>query len=165
MTPIRVARFFLLFVAPNIIFAIVVLALPAAALAALLNGVLVALSAGVCVAYFPVIHDVLTDRRRPIDRADFLALGIFCSWFAISMRAGWSLLWRYNGQPHSWIDQPFIAYFIYLSVCGAAFHLLAPGVIASRVPSREWVHIGILSALGVLSIFLASWLLDAFPLR
>lgn len=164
MTQIRVARVFLLFVVPNLVFGVLAAVFKPDTLMPMLNGAMLAVASGVCVAYFPIIRQVLTDRHRHIDRADMLALGIFCSWFAIVLRAAWSLAWRHQGKPSAWIDSHFLSYFIFLGVCAASFHLLAPGAIDQRIPSREWLWVGMLCALGVLSIMVASWMLDAFPL-
>jgi hypothetical protein len=163
MTSKWFTRFGLLFIAPNIVFGAVALATPPATLIAVFNGAVAALASGVCVAYFPVIRNTLLVTSRRIDRADLLALGIFCSWFGLVLRTAWSLLWRYNGQPDSWTDTHLTSYFIFLSTCGAAFHLLAPGAVGDRVPTVQWIKIGALSAAGILVMMFAGWVLNLFP--
>lgn len=165
MTAIRITRLFYLFVLPNIVFCLVAMVAPADLLVQMLNGAIVALGIGVCIAYFPVIRGVLTDRHRWIDRADILALGIFLGWLAICGRAVWGLVWRYNEKPDDWVDGGVVSYLLYVGVCAAAFHLLAPGAVGHRIPSREWVKVGVICAAGVMSIFVGSWLLNVLPIK
>lgn len=159
----RTLRFSAIFIAPNLAFLLFALLVPAAVLIDAFNGAILALSVGVCVAYSPVIRNIL-GRYRNIDRADLLALGIFFGWFGIVLRTAWSLVWRYYGTPLEWLDTHFTSYFLFTSLCAAGFHLLAPGAIDSRVPTWEWVRVGLLCSAGVMAMFLAFWLLGNFPL-
>jgi hypothetical protein len=53
----------------------------------------VALAIGVCLAYGPPVIAVLTSEKRPMDRADWLGIGIFCSWFVGVVNRTWSISW------------------------------------------------------------------------
>lgn len=157
-------RFFHFFIVPNIAFVAIAYMVPASIMIAIFNGALAAMACGTCVAYFPTIRNLLANTRK-IDRADLLALGIFFAWFSIVLRTFWGILWRYNGYPDGWTDTNFSSYYIFLAICGAAFHLVAPGAIGSRVPTIEWVKIGMLVTFGVGSMLLGSWMIGiATPL-
>jgi hypothetical protein len=157
-------RAIFVFLMPNAAFAAAAVMIDAKTLVAVFNSAMGSLACGVCVAYFPTIRNFLGSYRK-IDRADLLALGIFFAWFAIVLRTGWAIAWRYNGYNLDWTDSYFQSYYIFLSICAAIFHLAAPGAIESRIPTIEWVKIGLLVAIGIGGMLFASWMLgSATPL-
>lgn len=158
MTAKWYTRFGLLFILPNVVFTMIALVTPPKVLIAAFNAAIAALAVGVCVAYFPVIRHMLTKDQAPLDKADLLALGIFCSWFGMVLRTVWSLTWRYYGMPDDWTDTHITSYFIFLGMCGALFHLAAPGAVGDRVPTKHWVKLGALTAGGVfIGLALGFW--------
>jgi hypothetical protein len=83
------SRLFWLFIVPNIVFGAIALLTPATGFITVLNAALVALAMGVCLAYGPPVIAVLASDKRPMDRADWLGIGIFCSWFAVVVNRTW----------------------------------------------------------------------------
>ena len=80
-------------------------------------------------------------------------------------RTFWGIAWRYNGYPDGWGDTNFTSYYTFLAICAAGFHLAAPVAIESRVPTIEWVKIGILVTIGVGGMLIGSWMVGfATPL-
>lgn len=156
-------RLFWLFIVPNIIFGIIALLTPATAFITVLNAALVALSIGVCLAYGPPVAAVLIGTRR-MDRADWLGIGIFCSWFAVVVNRTWSIVWRYMGRPDWLLESDIVSYALWLSACAAVFHLAAPGAIGELVPPRRWINIGILVALLMFLSLLLGYVFDALAL-
>ncbi|WP_156410514.1 hypothetical protein [Bosea sp. Root381] len=112
------------------------------------NVMVLALAAGIVVAYAPVARDAL--RYGLIDGANILSIGIFASWLGVVVARGGSILWRLSGQPLEWLNSGWWGFHIALSCIGALCHLVAPEAVAGRVPTRHWIKIGLLVALGVL---------------
>ncbi len=104
---------------------------------------LVAMAIGVYIASWPSIAETLTS-ARPLDRADWLGLGIFCAWVGTFVNRFWSIVWYYLGQPEWLLESDTLGYALWLRMCAAVFHLAAPGAIDEQVPPRRWINIGIL---------------------
>jgi hypothetical protein len=157
MTTRPAVRFGLLFVFPNLLFLAVAFWLPVEAMLIIFNGLATTMALGVCVAYAPAVLSIMFDDHGRIDRGDLLAVGIFCGWFAIIVRSAIQFYWRYLDQPADFLDNYFVLYAIWLMLCGATFHLLAPGTVSSRVPTRRWVTVGIWVAAGGAIILFTLW--------
>jgi hypothetical protein len=154
------SRFFWLFIAPNILFGGIALATSATALISVLNAALFAVAIGVCMAYGPPVLDTLWS-GRPMDRADWLGIGIFCSWFSIVVIRAWSIAWRYLGKPEWLLESDLVSYALYLQLCAAVFHLAAPGAIGNRVPTRRWINIGTAVAVLIFAALVLGYMFDA----
>ena len=157
-------RLFWLFIVPNIVFGAIALLTPATGFITVLNAALVALALGVCLAYGPPVIAALTSDKRPMDRADWLGIGIFCSWFAVVVNRTWSISWRYLGRPDWLLESDIVSYALWLSACAAVFHLAAPGAIGEMVPPRRWINIGILVAVLMFMSLLLGYDFDALAL-
>jgi hypothetical protein len=142
MSKLMKTRFVWLFIIPNLVFAAIAYLTEAAQLIVVLNFALVALWVGVCVAYYPPVVVILLD-DRPLDRADILALGIFCGGFSIVVIRTWSMVWRILGKPEWLLESDIVSYALFTSVIAAVFHLAAPGGLNDRVPPKRWINIGI----------------------
>lgn len=153
-------RFLAMFVAPNAAFIGAAWFTPPAQLIGLFSAILLALSIGVCVAYHRPVRDILFG-DEPLERSDWLALGIFLSWFGNLILRLHSIIWRALGRP-DWLENNHaISYSLFMIACAAAFHLAAPGAIGlKRVPTERWVKIGVLSAFGVFAATLLGYALD-----
>lgn len=112
------------------------------------NIMVLALSAGIVVAYAPVARDAL--RHGLIDGANILSVGIFASWLGVFIARGGSIVWRLAGQPVEWLNSGWWGIHIAMSCIGALCHLIAPEAVAGRVPTRHWIKIGLLVAGAVL---------------
>lgn len=135
-------RFFWLFIVPNIIFAVIAILTNASVLITVFNAALFAIAIGVCLAYGPPVAAILLSQRT-MDRADWLGVSIFCSWFSIVVIRGWSIAWRWLGKPEWLLESDIVTYALYMQLCAAIFHLAAPGALGDRVPPRRWINIGI----------------------
>jgi len=142
-------RFFLFFILPQIIFLCSVLALGGSQLIEIFNILNLSLAVGVVVAYAPVVfNSIFSD--RPLDRADWLGIGIFLSWFATIELRTYSIIWRWMDQP-LWLTQSeILSYALFCQTTAAIFHLAAPGAINNRIPTRRWINIGIAVTLVVI---------------
>lgn len=114
------------------------------------NIMVLALSAGIVVAYAPIVKDAL--RHHLIEGSDILTIGIFVGWLATFYARGGSIIWRLLGQPPEWLNSALWGFHIALSCVAALAHLIAPGAIAGRVPTRQWLKIGALVTIGVLLV-------------
>jgi len=114
------------------------------------NIMVFALSAGIVVAYGPIVKDAL--RHHYVDGPNILTIGIFVGWSATFLARGGSIIWRLLGQPPDWLNSSLWGFHIALSCVSALAHLIAPGAVAGRVPTRQWLKIGALVAIGVLFV-------------
>lgn len=111
------------------------------------NVILLSLASGIVVAYAPVAWDAL--KRGMIDGASILAIGILSSWAGVVVARSISILWRVVDKPVEWLDSPYWGLHILFSTIGAMCHLVAPEAVGGRIPTREWVRIGLMVAAGV----------------
>lgn len=111
------------------------------------NVILLSLACGIVVAYAPVAWDAL--KRGMIDGASILAIGILSSWAGVAVARTVSVVWRVVDKPVDWLDSPWWGTHIALSTIGAMCHLVAPEAVGGRIPTREWVRIGLMVAAGV----------------
>lgn len=111
------------------------------------NVVMLSLAFGIVVAYAPSVWQDL--KSATLDGAAILSIGIFSSWLAIIYRTGASILWRLNDKPVEWLDSGLWGAHIAISCFAALCHLIAPEAVSGRVPTRQWVRIGIMVAAGV----------------
>lgn len=153
-------RFFWLFIMPNIVFGVIALATSATIMISVLNAALFAVAIGVCFAYGPPVLNTLVSGRT-MDRADWLGIGIFCSWFSIVIIRAWSIIWRYLGKPEWLLESDIVSYALYLQLCAAVFHLAAPGAIGNRVPPRRWINIGVAVAVFIFAALVLGYMFDA----
>lgn len=163
-TSIFIRRVATLLLLPLVVFGVIAYFTSATQLIGALNGISLALSAGVCVAFLPAMHGILFNSKS-LDRGDYLSLGIWLTWFAVIMQAVWSIIWRARGMPLWMASTDFTSFFLFSRVMGAVFHLAAPGAIDNQIPPRRWIWIGILIALAVSLVILASYMLDVFAMR
>lgn len=111
------------------------------------NVAMLSLASAVVVSYAPVLWQDLHFAR--LDRAAILSIGIFVGWLAIIYRTGCSIVWRLVDKPVDWLDSALWGLHLPMSCFAALCHLIAPEVLAGRVPTRKWIKIGILAAFGV----------------
>ncbi len=111
------------------------------------NVVMLSLACGIVVAYAPdVWHDL---KFAKLNGSAILSIGIFSSWLAIIYRTGSSISWRLYGKPIEWLDSGLWGFHIPMSCFAALCHLIAPEAVSGRVPTKQWVRIGIMVAFGV----------------
>ena len=153
-------RFLGLFVGPNLGFILIGLVLSSETLIGLFNAALMALSIGVVIAYHKPTAEILFGDEI-MDRADWLALGIFLSWSGGIVFRTHSIVWRALGRPNELENTIFLAYALFMMTFAAACHMAAKDALGrKRVPPERWVRIGIIAAMGVFVLILLGYALD-----
>ena len=156
-------RLLLLFVLPNLIIFALMFAVRNVQLIGLFNVLNLCLAIWVVVAFCPVVFDVLLT-VRPLDRADYLGLGIFLGWSSTIWLRLYSIVWRWFEQPAWLTDSDILNYGLFLQFCAAALHLAAPDAINNRVPPRRWIKIGAVAAAAVLIALILGYFFDAMAM-
>lgn len=143
---VNVPRVLKLFVLPNLVFLGLARALAPATLIAGINAVLVALATGVVVSFIVDAVKIVTGRKE-MTKVHWLVLGITTHWIGTDGSRLWSIAWRWFGQPLEMANSHVVSYFLFLSACGAYFHLAASEAIGEeRIPRARWVRYGALAA-------------------
>jgi hypothetical protein len=115
---------------------------------AVLNGIAVAMSIAVIIAYWEGVHEALTTRSR--DAGHILLLGVVCGWGGLFARQAAMWLWRWAGEPAWVINHKAFGFISVLVISAGALHLSARGAINNQIPRRNFVILGITVAVGVL---------------
>ncbi len=123
------------------------------------NMILFSLALGVAVAYTTTAWGVML--HPTLDGATVLSLGIWLGWISITYRTGGAILWRFFDKPEGWLDSALWALHIVGTCCSAVAHLVGPESMDGRVPTKQWVRIGIMVAgsimmMGLLTILNSS---------
>jgi hypothetical protein len=130
-------RFLGLFVGPNVGFVLIGPAFSPETLIGLFNAALMALSTGVVIAYHKPVAEILFGDEI-MDRADWLALGIFLSWSGGIVFRVHSIIWRALGRPNELENTIFLAYALFMMTFAAACHMAAKDVPGrKRVPPER----------------------------
>lgn len=156
-------RLLLLFLVPNIIFVALAFATRNIHLIGAFNIINLAVAVMVVIAYAPVVIDIFTN-ERPIDRSDWLGLGVFLSWQSTIMLRLYSIAWRWMGQPDWLTDSDILSYGLFVQFSAGILHLAAPGALNARVPTRRWINIGIWVGVFVLVALVLGYFFDALAI-
>jgi hypothetical protein len=81
------------------------------------------------------------------DEGDHLVMGVALGWFATFLTGVWAMLWRLSDFPFWMYQSDFIALVIYLHILSGILHLSGLHAVKGRVPTRNWVVIGVLIAI------------------
>lgn len=139
-------RFWTFFVIPQVAFVIVAWLTDAANLIPSLNIALLALSAGVIVAYWPGIR-LFFETAGPPAQGEIIILGIFLGWTGILINGGWAIVWRWTGMSKEFATTGLVSYFRFVMICAAFMHLMAPGALKDHIPTRQWITKGVIVAI------------------
>lgn len=112
------------------------------------NVIVLSVASGIVVAYAPVAWQAMR-KGRLIDGADILSIGIFTAWCGVAYARMGSIIWRMLDKPVSWLDSGWWGFHIAMTCMGALCHLVAPEAVSGRVPTKEWIRIGLMVAAGV----------------
>ena len=156
-------RLLLLFIVPNLLIGAIMLVSRNVQLIGVFNVLNLALATWVVVAFFPVVFDVLFT-NRPIDRADYLGMGIFLGWSSTIWLRSYSIVWRWFEQPPWLTDSDILSYGLFLQSCAAILHIAAPDAIGNRVPARRWIKIGAVAGGVVFLALVMGYFFDALAL-
>ncbi len=117
----------------------------------MLNGLVASATAGVCVAYSPVLVAALPARAPT--KGDYLGSGIFL--VALSMLA--QRLVSFIGRDGGWPDifnSDWETAIMTVGLVGVLLHLWAPNAVEGRVPRARWVSTGFIVAAGFFVTFM-----------
>ncbi len=134
-----------------LLYAILALVMDAPTLILLLNGIAMSASAGVCVAYAPVLGTAMLARSP--SRGDLLAAGIWFISLSVFGQRGLSYVARDLALPEVY-NTDWLTLVLFHAIVGHLLHLWAPGAAAGRMPKRRWVTGGAVVALGIFAAFL-----------
>ena len=116
-----------------------------------LRSMTLASAIAVVIAFTPPAWQALFE--KPVSKASILAVGIWCSWFAVANGSLQVILGYEFGQP--WVFRSvWNAATAAITFSGAMCHLLAPRAIGSTIPPRAWVYLGTVVGCGILAFFL-----------
>ena len=108
-------------------------------------------SIAVVIAFTPPAWQALFE--RPASKASILAMGIWCSWFAVANGSLQIIMGYELGQ--MWVFRSlWNAATAAITLSGAVCHLLAPRAIGDTIPPRAWVYLGTIIGMGVLVVLL-----------
>jgi hypothetical protein len=147
---VRVARSGVLWLTMLVMLAFAPFALfvPQEHLFAVLNSIAFSVSLAVVIAYgYGFYLSLTTDRRVG---GHLLILGLSFGWLSSSARHLYMWIWRYNGEPIEWINDPWLGIIPWIAIYGACLHLAARNAPVNNVPSRNLVIIGISIAFGLI---------------
>ena len=108
------------------------------------NMILFSLAIGIVTAYTTTAWGIF--RYSMLDGATVLSIGIWLGWLSISYRTAGAVLWRFFDKPEGWLDSALWGLHILGTCCSAICHLLGPESMNGRVPTKEWVRIGVIVA-------------------
>jgi hypothetical protein len=116
------------------------------------NVILLSMSIGIVVAYTPDVLDAMS--RRMIDGGGMAAISVWLCYAGIATGRLMSIAWRLAGKPPGWLDTTIWASQNTLLLAAAVTLTLAPQAVAGRVPPKQWLKLGITTAI---SVFAAAW--------
>lgn len=120
-----------------------------------LNLLILPAALGVVVAFAPMVIEALTS--PVLRKGDILSLGIWLSWVSIIEQRTWSITWVLMGRPAWWVTTDFSTHFFALTLLASILHLAGPEAIEGRVPTRQWIRIGVMVGAGSLACGLLLW--------
>ena len=121
-----------------------------------MNAILLLVAISVLIAYFkPICYAVATGK---IDRIDYLIMGVVLSWLSTILNRLWSTIYRSTGQPSWMFESDVLGYFIWMAIIGGILHLAAPGAIDGKVPTKNWIRVGVAVSGGIGLAMVLLWL-------
>lgn len=118
------------------------------------NIIRLSLWSGAAIASFP--SAVSAFRHPRLDGAAILALGIFFGGFGVVYQTLGSVAWRLVGKPPEWVDSWLWGLHIAIFSCSAACILLGPEATNGKVPTKQWLKIGVYVAASMMLFGIAA---------
>lgn len=127
-----------------------VLIVPSDILLEFINGMTAAVCAGLLVAFTPGAWSVMRDRPYRLSSGHLIVLGLTVMSLANLGLFTWGWIYRVFDAPIWMVEHPALrGWFIYLYFLGALLPLLANDVDHEAMPTRGWIHIGMVVAVGL----------------
>jgi hypothetical protein len=121
----------------------------------LLSAILLCIAVAVIFAYWPIVWDIALYGLR--DRADYLALGIWLSWYSIAFMRAFLGVYYQLGQPAWMIQTEGRNYYLTVGIIAGTLHIIRTRVHDNKVPTPEWVRVGMIAGVGVGIALAISW--------
>jgi len=67
-----------------------------------------------------------------------LIIAVSLTWFAIAARVGWSIAWRWMGQPPWMVDHPLFGFILWVGMLSGMLYITAPGTTGGDMPRHNW---------------------------
>lgn len=109
--------------------------------------VLIGASIAVVISYLPNL--VYSLAQPKIDRVGLFTLGIVLAWTMSACLRFWSAGMRYF-DVDSMRDSPVVGMLLLGSAMAGVLHIVAPGAIEGRIPSGNWIMVGVAVGCGAL---------------
>ncbi len=135
-------------VAWHVLWGLPALFVPAPTLIIVLNCLVFAIACGVITAYLPSVYRACTTERP--NQGDILVVGIWLAWISLIEARVWSIAWRALNRPEWLVDTDITTHIIAMALLAGVMHLAGPEAIEGRVPTKQWIRIGVLVASGAL---------------
>jgi hypothetical protein len=113
----------------------------------LLAGLNIVAGMAVLLSYWPAAKLALKLPSSQLEYADFLTLGIMCSWFAVVARIAYGAYFR-TFEPTAITSDYFFAFLQWMNFTAAILHLSARRVMRHGHPETNWPFIAKVAALG-----------------
>lgn len=118
------------------------------------NIIRLSLWSGAALASFPAAAGAF--RNPTLDGAAVMALGIFLGGFGVVYQTLWSVAWRIFDKSSEWIDSWLWGLHIAIFCCSAVCILLGPEVTNGRVPTKQWLRMGVYVSVSMMIFGLAA---------
>ena len=129
-------------VAWHVLWGIPAIFVEAGPLITVLNCLVFAIACGVIAAYLPSVWMAM--RKRHPSQGDILVVGIWLAWVSLVEARLWSIGRRALGRPDWLINTDITTHIIAIAL------LAGPEAIEGKVPTKQWIRIGLLVAAGAL---------------
>lgn len=116
------------------------------------NGMTAAASVGLFVAFAPGAWHALRARPYRLNGAHLLVLGIAIMSFATTALFLWGWTYIILAQPLWMVGHLFRGWLVYLFFLGALLPLLATDINHEVMPTRGWLHVGMIVAAGCAAV-------------
>lgn len=128
----------------------VVLVVPSDILLEFINGMTAAVSAGLLVAFIPGAWLVMRDHPYRLSSGHLIVLGLTVMSMANLGLFSWGWIYRVFDAPVWMVNNPAVrGWLIYMFFLGALLPLLANDVDHEAMPTRGWIHVGMVVAVGL----------------
>lgn len=130
-------------------YALAALVLPRLWVAEIVNGILMATSIAIIIAYGPTAMEGVRNPRLST-RQQYLAIGVCSVWLCILAFRVWSTVYLNVGRP-AWMEQHWFPYAtLYMCALAGIFTLRAPATLPGNRTRRSWTYIAIALGGGVI---------------
>lgn len=103
----------------------------------------------IVVAVFYVPDALWVARNDKGEPGQYFLVGISLVLLYLLEARAYATLWRWLGNPDSWLNNPFNTYFLFILVFGLSMLVTAPGMKQGEVPIKNWKMVALAIAFAV----------------